>query len=126
MIARHPDNGRVKSGEAQWVLIRAYRHHNMYDDAIALLESYPKDFPESGRTARHDSVWDIAYVNREKGGFLRMLRQKKEGNKLYRKAVGLFGNFKKEYPDDSRCVRKEGHDYSSVDGQIRWLRGRLD
>jgi len=128
MISRYPDDQRVAGGEAHWALQRAYRHHRMHDEALAILKSYPEDFPDSERTASFDATWEFAYVHREKGDFLRIVRQKQEALTSFEESLRLFRKFLEEHPKDSRCVRQkrsDGTSWSHVDSQIRHIKRRL-
>jgi len=128
MISRYPDDPRVTGGEAHWALQRAYRHHRMHDEALAILKSYPEDFPDSERTESRDAAWEFAYVHREKGDFLRMVRQKEEAVTSFDESLKLFRKFLKDYPKDRRCVRQKKSDgrwWSHVDSQIGHLKRRL-
>jgi len=124
MISRYPDDPRVTGGEAHWDLQRAYRYHRLYDDALGILETYPKKFPAARRTERLDAVWEFAYVHREKGDFLRMIRISQEADTSFREALRLFKGFREKYPRDSRCKRNEDG-WSHIDSQLRHLYRRL-
>ena len=125
MIARYPNHKAVTSGEAHMHLQRAYRYHLMFDEALALLESYPKDFPESQYTRRNDSVWEIPAAYAEKGDFCKMIRLQQEAGEGWRTALELYSRFKDEFPNDPRCQRKKEKEWPAVDNQIRSLESRL-
>lgn len=98
MREKCPDHPRVKSGQVDYELCRAYSHHELYEDAIALLESLPKRFPEFPPCKQGYYMWDIARAWEDLGQMQEAARDKK-AVQSFQKAIETYQQFKKDFPE---------------------------
>jgi hypothetical protein len=91
----------------------------MFDEAVALLESFAERFPEAEMVRDNDCPWELASIHQGRGEFLALLRDRKGAVANYRKALDLYERFRKDYPEDPRCQPDEDGDPPRVKRRIR-------
>jgi hypothetical protein len=114
MRERYPEHEEVSGGDADWQLMSAYRHHEVYDRAAEILKGMEKKFPEFQYVKEGDHIWELAKSHEYMGRFL---EEQRNGwaNESYRSALSEYRRLRKEFPDHDRCQprkdRRSGRSY---------------
>jgi len=95
---KFPEHPRVKSGQVDFTLSYAYSHHELYEDAIAILESMPKKFPEFPACKDGYYLWELARAWENLGLMQEAARDKKAVTSL-QKAIETYRQFKTGFPE---------------------------
>jgi hypothetical protein len=126
---RHPDHAKVTSGEADWELYRAYRHHRMYGECVEILESMEKRFSAFGAVKNGDCLWELAKSYRDLAR-QQLSRRPTDAVESCQRRLACLERFKKEFPEDwrskPRTRRRRPNLPPPVDMELRMARTALD
>ena len=118
LIARHPDWSHVSSGSVMWELEEAYRVHELYEEAIKLIESMPERFPREERVKDGSWLYFLGKRYCNLGGMRDEMRDRRGAVEAYRKSLQAFQRMRKEHPKNRYCRKQEDGDPSAVDEWI--------
>ncbi|MHC5053459.1 MAG: tetratricopeptide repeat protein [Planctomycetota bacterium] len=117
-ISRFPDHSYVRSGAVMWELEEAYRIHELYEEAIRLIESMPERFPREERVKDGSWLYFLGKRYRNLGGMREEMRDRRGALEAYRKSLEAFRRMRKEHPKHRYCREQEDGDPPVLDEWI--------
>jgi hypothetical protein len=118
MIEKYPDSKQVVSGEAAWMLKRAYEYHRLYDEAIGIVESWPLLYPDHSSLKSGDCLYSLASSCASRGRTQELMQDKGAADS-YRKAVAVLRQYEKKFP-------AAPHNKPHLDGSPSNARSRIN
>ena len=106
-MVRYPDNPHTKRGAIMWELDDAYRHHELYEESIKLIESMPERFPEDSRVADKSWLYFLGKRYCDLGRMHSEMRNRRGALVAFGKSLEALKRMRKENPKHRYC---RGHD----------------
>ncbi|MHC4251677.1 MAG: tetratricopeptide repeat protein [Planctomycetota bacterium] len=117
-ISRFPDHSYVRSGAVMWELEEAYRIHELYEEAIRLIESMPERFPREERVRDGSWLYFLGKRYCNLGSMREEVRDRRGAVEAYRKSLESFRRMRKEHPKHRYCREQEDGDPAVLDEWI--------
>jgi hypothetical protein len=106
MIEKYPDAPQVLSGDTLWELREAYESCELYEDAVAALESLATLHPEHANVKSGRCLWDVGQLWGRHGDMTWDMRDR-AAREYYLKGAEALRKLLAEYPDSVYCKPDE-------------------
>jgi tetratricopeptide (TPR) repeat protein len=107
VMVRYPDNPYTKRGAIMWELDDAYRHHELYEESIKLIESMPKRFPQDSRVLDKSWLYFLGKRYSDLGRMLSEMRNRKGAYAAFRKSLAALKRMREENPRHRYCRERD-------------------